>query len=293
MVVFGGGSPASSIPGRVQVASTGTLALNNGGDTFRIETGGGSEVLSFSYDGSIDDQSLTRDPDFTGPFVAHSSATGSGGALFSPGRSVEGDPLPVELVAFEGRAQGEESVVLTWQTASETQNAGFEVERQGPSERWQPIEFVAGAGTDPSGSRYRFTDSELPHEARELAYRLRQVDSDGTESFSKPIRVELPRAGRFAVDNVYPNPASGPITVELSVPEGTEGASLKLRDALGRTVRAVDLASSSQGASTKGTRRRIQISTKGLAAGMYFLTVSSGASSDRSAGPAHKVVLLQ
>jgi hypothetical protein len=299
MVVFGGGSPASTIPGRVQVASTGTLALNNGGDSFRIETGGGSEVLSFSYDGSIDNQSLTRDPDFTGPFVAHSSATGSGGALFSPGRSVEGDPLPVELVSFEGRAQGEESVVLTWRTASETQNAGFEVERKTPGERWQPVEFVAGAGTDLSGRRYRFTDSDLPHEARELAYRLRQVDSDGTRSLSETIRVELPRATRLAVDNVYPNPASGPITVELSVPEGARGASLKLRDALGRTVQAIGLTPSSQGAfanqgaSAKGTRRRIQVSTKGLAAGMYFLTVSGGASGDRSAGPAHKVVLLQ
>lgn len=91
-VVFGGGVPASSVPGLVQTASTGSLGLNNGGDTVTLTDGSGTGVLRCSYDGSVSDESITRSPDLTGGLIAHSSAAGSSGAPFLTGADAGGRP---------------------------------------------------------------------------------------------------------------------------------------------------------------------------------------------------------
>jgi LPXTG-site transpeptidase (sortase) family protein len=92
IVVFGGGSPTGTFGGAaVQTASSGLLGLNNGGDTITLDDGI-SDVATSTYGSEGgDDQSLTLDPDITGAaFVKHSSATGSGGALYSPGTKIDG-----------------------------------------------------------------------------------------------------------------------------------------------------------------------------------------------------------
>jgi predicted extracellular nuclease/methionine-rich copper-binding protein CopC len=91
LVVFGGGTPTGTFGNAlVQTASTGTLGLNNGGDSV-ILNDGNSDVLTESYGSSAgDNQSITRDPDISGSFVKHSLATGSGGSLFSPGTLING-----------------------------------------------------------------------------------------------------------------------------------------------------------------------------------------------------------
>ena len=83
----------------VQTASTGSLGLNNSGDTVTLSDGSTDQaVVAYGAEGGYD-QSLTRDPDITGSFVQHSTATGSGGALFSPGTQIDGSafagcPIP-------------------------------------------------------------------------------------------------------------------------------------------------------------------------------------------------------
>ena len=251
IVVFGGGAPSSSIPGIVQTASTGTLALNNGGDSFRILDAAGTEVLAFSYDGSTQNESLTRDPDFTGPFVAHSLAAGDG-ALFSPGRTAGGAPLPVELVALEG-AWSRGGAQIRWATASETGNAGFAIERRVtlPAENtwtektsaegawtegtWTEIGFEAGAGTTNGPVAYRFVDRCFPGGARKAAYRLRQIDRDGTESLSRTVEVTRPAPEDLAVRGVFPNPAQRRATLRLDLPT-RESVRVEIYDVLGRRV---------------------------------------------------------
>lgn len=102
VVVFGGGNPAGAFGnGTVQTASTGSLGLNNSGDTVSLNDGV-QDLASVSYGGEGgNDQSLTLDPDLdtSQPYVLHSSATGSEGALFSPGtrtdgRAFDGCPSP-------------------------------------------------------------------------------------------------------------------------------------------------------------------------------------------------------
>jgi hypothetical protein len=95
VVVFGGGTPAEPFGNSlVQTASSGALGLNNGGDSVALNDGT-TDVASSSYGGEGgDNQSLTLDPDITGSaYVKHTLATGSGGALFSPGTMIDGTPF--------------------------------------------------------------------------------------------------------------------------------------------------------------------------------------------------------
>ncbi len=94
VVVFGGGAPTGTFGySLVQVASTGSLGFNNDVDTVSVRNGGGYVVATYTYGAEVGaDQSVTRDPDITGPepLVQHSTASGSGGALFSPGTKIDG-----------------------------------------------------------------------------------------------------------------------------------------------------------------------------------------------------------
>jgi hypothetical protein len=99
-VVFGGGTPTGSFGnttanGLVFAASGSGLSLNNGGDTITVKDGSAAVVDSVTYGATEGgaNQSITRSPDITGPFVEHSTAAGSGGALFSPGARVNGAPF--------------------------------------------------------------------------------------------------------------------------------------------------------------------------------------------------------
>lgn len=91
IVVFGGGTPTGLFGGSlVQIASSGSIGLNNTGDTITLNDGL-NDVATYTYGSEGgNNQSVTRDPDITGSFVLHSTATGSGGSLFSPGTKTDG-----------------------------------------------------------------------------------------------------------------------------------------------------------------------------------------------------------
>lgn len=90
IVIFGGGNPTGFLT-YAFTASSGSLGLNNSGDDVILRDPSSYLVDWYTYgpEGG-NDQSLTRDPDLTGPFVQHTIATGSGSSLFSPGKYVDG-----------------------------------------------------------------------------------------------------------------------------------------------------------------------------------------------------------
>ena len=177
----------------------------------------------------------------------------------------DSEPLPVELVLFEALATGG-GVRLTWRTVSETGNAGFAIERRVQSRAsgngaWTIIGSVDGAGTTNEPQRYRFVDADLPYEADQMEYRLRQIDIDGTESLSQPVIVR--QTATTEINSPYPNPARGHVTLKYAVPPGEE-MRLVLYDVLGRRIYTI--------ASGEGSGRvKTQINTGGLASGTYFL----------------------
>ncbi len=100
VVIFGGGTP-TGIPGDFVDTAGGSLSLNNTGDTVTVENEVSQLVDTVTYGSEgNNDESLTRDPDISGGFVGHTTATGSGGSQGSPGTKINGSALPVELDQF-------------------------------------------------------------------------------------------------------------------------------------------------------------------------------------------------
>ncbi|TGE29660.1 beta strand repeat-containing protein [Hymenobacter metallicola] len=101
--------------------------------------------------------------------------------------NVPAGPLPVELVEFTARAQGN-AVQLRWATATEKNNDYFAVERSTDAKTFTTVGTVPGHGTSSTGHRYTLTDTRLPVGVTKLYYRLRQVDTDASTSTS-PVQV--------------------------------------------------------------------------------------------------------
>ncbi len=96
IIIFGGGTPTGFTGPLTQVASSGALGLNNGGDTVTLKDDLGATVAVVTYTGTSvegDGESITRDPDLTGGFVNHTTATGSAGARASAGAQIDGTPF--------------------------------------------------------------------------------------------------------------------------------------------------------------------------------------------------------
>ena len=125
-----------------------------------------------------------------------SGTNGSGvaGSVLTFAFSVVNSPaLPVRLTAFSAGAQGTAAVLLRWATATEDNNREFVVQRSLDGREFTAIGTVAGRGNTTTPQAYAFTDKELPIRQALLYYRLRQVDTDGTATFS-PVRTVNPRA---------------------------------------------------------------------------------------------------
>ena len=125
------------------------------------------------------------------------------------------DNIPVELTSFT--AITDNGVVeLSWITATETNNQGFEVQRSAGGE-FETIAFVNGHGTTTQTQVYSYADRSVNVGA--YSYRLKQVDFDGTYEYSSVVEVDVPAPAVFALDQNYPNPfnPSTMITFRLAV----------------------------------------------------------------------------
>lgn len=143
--------------------------------------------------------------------------------------------LPVELVAFNAVATGRD-VVLTWQTASETNNSGFRVDHRRHNGPFERIAFVPGAGTTIEAQSYRYRVSDLAPGRH--AFRLRQVDTDGTVHASPVVEATVTLDATYQLSAAYPNPAQSTATLELVVHE-PQPVHAAVYDATGRHVQTL------------------------------------------------------
>ncbi|MCB2408984.1 T9SS type A sorting domain-containing protein [Hymenobacter lucidus] len=168
------------------------------------------------------------------------------------------NPLPVELVAFSAKLR-DNTVVLNWTTASEINNRGFEVERSADAKNFKTVLYKEGAGSSTIRTSYEAVDTKPL--AGISYYRLKQIDTDGTVSYSKAVVVKA----KLTDVSVYPNPTQGSDVVTVALPSGsTEGLLVRITDLTGRQIRETRLGS--QG----------ELNTQGLEAGTYIIVVGEG-----------------
>ena len=179
--------------------------------------------------------------------------------------------IPVELAGFEAQQVGEGTVRLTWQTASETNNSGFAIQRRfgsGTAAPWSTLQFVGGAGTTSEPQSYRFMDRSVPYEAETVRYRLKQVDLDGSIEFSKTVEVRLGPPQQLALQAPFPNPSRDQATIRYELPEAT-AVRIAVYDMLGRRV-AIPV----NGQKNAG-RAEFQFRTQQLPSGTYMLRLQA------------------
>ncbi|OON66221.1 hypothetical protein B0919_22290 [Hymenobacter sp. CRA2] len=142
-------------------------------------------------------------------------------------------PLPVALTRFTAERRGS-TAYLEWTTAQEKTNAGFAVEASADGASFRRIGWVAGHGNSSVAHTYHFTDARLTrYGSNTVYYRLRQQDTDGTETTSAVQAVALPPGSReLAQLAVWPNPAREAVWVEGAAP----GQAVQVLDAMGRVV---------------------------------------------------------
>jgi hypothetical protein len=150
--------------------------------------------------------------------------------------------LPVEWISFQAEAIAAHQVRLSWQTASEQQNAGFTVERSLDRETFAAIGEVASQGEGQGLRQYLFTDTRAPQ--RTVYYRLRQTDFDGEVHYSD-LREVKAEAFRSAAIKLYPNPASEVVHVAGLTPGNLH--TLRIVDMQGNELKRLRLSAHSNG----------------------------------------------
>ncbi|HNW59225.1 MAG TPA: FlgD immunoglobulin-like domain containing protein [bacterium] len=127
--------------------------------------------------------------------------------------------VPVELATFQAVAR-DATVHLSWQTASETSNYGFAVERMPEEGEFTQAAFIPGMGTTSVQHTYEFTDrGRMPGKYH---YRLRQIDLDGTSTLSGEIEVIVGGPDHFELLEAYPNPFETGTHLLLRLPVSSE-----------------------------------------------------------------------
>jgi len=124
--------------------------------------------------------------------------------------------IPVELTSFTAE-NSNGNVTLKWSTATETNNYGFEIERSKDGSLFSKLAFINGNGTTVSTSNYTYTDGNI--ESSNYYYRLKQVDFDGSVSYSKVIEINGLLELRYSLNQNYPNPFNPSTVISFELGE--------------------------------------------------------------------------
>jgi len=200
--------------------------------------------------------------------------------------------IPVELVSFTVNVVGQE-VQLDWQTATEKNNQGFEIERTSPipssyqgegvpplrdGRSWEMIGYVAGYGTTTEPKSYSFTDENVNPGSYE--YRLKQIDFDGSCTYSDIIEVVVEAQMKFSLEQNYPNPFNPTTKIKFTIPvtlSEVEGSlvTLKVYDILGNEI--ATLVNEEKPAGSYEVEFSSQSSkVRNLTSGIYFYRLQAG-----------------
>ena len=168
--------------------------------------------------------------------------------------------IPVELTSFTATSQNGK-MILNWATATETNNQGFEIERKQDNSGWEQIGFREGNGTTTEPKEYIYIDDISTVQSTSLAYRLKQIDFDGSFRI-RMLEVEV-MPTQFELSQNYPNPFNPTTTISYSIPSSAF-VTIKIFDILGNEIRSLVNEEKSAG------NYELEFNAANLPSGIYF-----------------------
>jgi hypothetical protein len=215
-----------------------------------------SEInISISLGNGISVRIADFDNDGNNDFVFLNSNTSAGLRVYR--NLSNGVPMPVTWQSFTAEKQGKASL-LKWSTASEQNTKDFEVQHSTNTLSWTPLGTIPAAGNSTTTRQYSFTHATPFKGGVYNYYRILQRDLDGEFSYSKIASLIYDEPGSDVF--VYPNPATGTVTIYLA-----ESQEVRLINLAGATVWKGTLAAG-----------RNQLPLTHLAKGIYWVLTETG-----------------
>lgn len=237
----------------------------NGGTLTAIGSPFTIGISSASFDDIVPAHSVDEGETMEFRFYAWNAAATSGNLTLLNFEVLNDGALPVELVSFDALADGSD-IHLTWETASELNNAGFYVEVSPAGlPHFEQLGFVEGYGTTEQAQNYKYTVQDLapgPH-----LFRLKQVDYDGTFEYSPEVEVSIELANQFVIESAYPNPFNPQAQFRFAVKQ-TQQVEVGLYDVLGHQVQTLYA-----GRPAAQQMETVQINGRDLPSGLYIIRV--------------------
>jgi hypothetical protein len=176
-------------------------------------------------------------------------------------------PLPVELTSFTVSIINSQ-IHLNWKTSTEISNYGFDVERRNDEGEFYKIGFVKGNGNSNSEKEYEFVDKSLSS-AVKYYYRLKQIDTDGSFSYSEVVGVDLASPLKYGLSQNFPNPFNPVTTIKYSLPK-TGYVTLRVFNTIGEEVAIL-----ANGIIEAGIYK-VVLDASGFNSGVYFYRIEAG-----------------
>ena len=165
--------------------------------------------------------------------------------------------LPVELVTLNATTN-DQTILLQWQTASEENNSGFEIQRSKDAQNWEVLDFVKGYGTTIETQNYKWLD-DAPLTGISY-YQLKQIDTDGTFEYSDVVVVDHKLGTSKEELTLFPNPVTEVLNYQVADIDAVRN--VQLFDVYGKLVKVAELVNG-------------QLSLADLNAGMYLFVVET------------------
>jgi hypothetical protein len=190
-------------------------------------TQGGYVIINSSEGGSLGEYTTYSISDISAQQYASNSLT------YATPLALSSSILPVDFVKFDAQCSPAGNN-LTWTTASEKDNAYFDVQKSTDGSTWTSIGRVNGAGSSNSTKTYQFTD----HSGGTAQYRIKQVDNNGAVAYSSIVRTSCSSSSFYV--KLYPIPARDKLTLVVNLDKAVK-SNVYVVDNNGRVVMSLPL----------------------------------------------------
>lgn len=256
--------------------STGTVTISGPTEVIWSHASLGGNDYQGTYTGSINVLAgLAAGTQYQLHIYAKSWGSGQGDSYLSNSSAnyvatfTTDNTFPVELNSFNAVIKGK-AVELIWQTASETNNHGFEIEKKQSGSTWTTVGFKQGQGTCNCVTNYSYADNSINR--GKVEYRLKQIDRDGKFTYSNIVEAIVGLSpNSVELSSNYPNPFNPSTSISFML--GTSGnASLIVYDVLGKEVAVI-----ANGMFNAGEMNTFTFNASSLTSGVYYYRLTSGA----------------